>query len=219
MKNNIRSIYIAMFLVSISTIAIAQDRKEISQEKQAEISSTLNSFTRNITSIQASFVQEKVFSFMEDKLIAQGKFWFVSPDKIRWEYEKPYPYIIIMSDGKMHVNDEGDTYSMDMRSNQLFQQMNTLITKSIQGKLLSEELNYDQTFYENENYYIVSFSPKNDQLKAYLAAIEIYFSKENGQVLALKMIEPAGDYTFIKFSERIENKKINSSYFKPSSNK
>lgn len=219
MKNNIRSVYIAILLVFISTIAIAQDRKEISQEEQAEISSTLNSFTRNITSIQASFVQEKVFSFMEDKLIAQGKFWFVSPDKIRWEYVKPYPYIIIMSDGKMHVNDEGDTYSMDMRSNQLFQQMNTLITKSIQGKLLSEELNYDQKFYENENYYIVSFSPKDDQLKAYLAAIEIYFSKENGQVLALKMIEVAGDYTFIKFSERIENKEINSSYFKPSSNK
>lgn len=219
MKNNIRSVYIAILLVFISTIAIAQDRKEISQEEQAEISSTLNSFTRNITSIQASFVQEKVFSFMEDKLIAQGKFWFVSPDKIRWEYVKPYPYIIIMSDGKMHVNDEGDTYSMDMRSNQLFQQMNTLITKSIQGKLLSEELNYDQKFYENENYYIVSFSPKDDQLKAYLAAIEIYFSKENGQVLALKMIEAAGDYTFIKFSERIENKEINSSYFKPSSNK
>lgn len=219
MKNNIRSIYIAMLLVFISTIAFAQDRKEISQEEQAEISSTLNSFTRNITSIQASFVQEKVFSFMEDKLIAQGKFWFVSPDKIRWEYVKPYPYIIIMSDGKMHVNDEGDTYSMDMRSNQLFQQMNTLITKSIQGKLLSEELNYDQKFYENENYYIVSFSPKDDQLKAYLAAIEIYFSKENGQVLALKMIEAAGDYTFIKFSERIENKEINSSYFKSSSNK
>lgn len=219
MKNNIRSIYIAMLLVFISTIAIAQDRKEISQEEQAEISSTLNSFTRNITSIQASFVQEKVFSFMEDKLIAQGEFWFVSPDKIRWEYVKPYPYIIIMSDGKMHVNDEGDTYSMDMRSNQLFQQMNTLITKSIQGKLLSEELNYDQKFYENENYYIVSFSPKDDQLKAYLTAIEIYFSKENGQVLALKMIEAAGDYTFIKFSERIENKEINSSYFKPSSNK
>lgn len=219
MKNNIRSIYIAMLLVFISTIAIAQDRKEISQEEQAEISSILNSFTRNITSIQASFVQEKVFSFMEDKLIAQGKFWFVSPDKIRWEYVKPYPYIIIMSDGKMHVNDEGDTYSMDMRSNQLFQQMNTLITKSIQGKLLSEELNYDQKFYENENYYIVSFSPKDDQLKAYLAAIEIYFSKENGQVLALKMIEAAGDYTFIKFSERIENKEINLSYFKPSSNK
>lgn len=219
MKNNIRSIYIAMLLVFISTIAIAQDRKEISQEEQAEISSTLNSFTRNITSIQASFVQEKVFSFMEDKLIAQGEFWFVSPDKIRWEYVKPYPYIIIMSDGKMHVNDEGDTYSMDMRSNQLFQQMNTLITKSIQGKLLSEELNYDQIFYENENYYIVSFSPKDDQLKAYLAAIEIYFSRENGQVLALKMIEAAGDYTFIKFSERIENKEINSSYFKPSSNK
>ena len=119
----------------------------------------------------------------------------------------------------MHINDEGDMYSMDMRSNQLFQQMNTLITKSIQGELLSEELNYEQHFFEDQEHYIVSFSPNDAQLKAYLAAIEIYFSKENGQVLALKMIEIAGDYTFIKFSERIENMTISASLFNPSFNK
>lgn len=215
MKNN--QLIIFLFFFFISTSAQSQDRKEVSPEQQAEISTTLNAFTRNISSIQASFVQEKVFSFMEDKLSAKGRFWFANPDQIRWEYEKPYPYIIIMSGGKMHVNDEGDMYSMDMRSNQLFQQMNALITKSIQGKLLSEELDYEQQFYEDQKHYIVSFSPNDVQLKAYLAVIEIYFSKENGQVLALKMIETAGDYTFIEFSERIENKDINPSYFKPSS--
>ncbi|MCD6178299.1 MAG: outer membrane lipoprotein carrier protein LolA [Bacteroidales bacterium] len=212
MKNNIFYITILFFL--IPTLAMSQDRKEISKEEQSEISATLNAFTRNISSIQANFVQEKVFSFMEDKLIAQGLFLFVSPDKIRWEYQKPYPYIIIMSDGKMQVNDEGDMYSMDMRSNQLFQQMNTLITKSIKGELLSESMDYDQTFYKDDQYYIVSFSPKNPQLRNYLSAIEIYFSKENGQVLALKMIEAAGDYTFIKFYKRIENMDINPDYFK-----
>ena len=215
MKRKQLIIFLSFFLISIWTQG--QNRKEVTPDQQAEISATLNAFTRNITSIQARFVQEKVFSFMEDKLIAKGKFWFTNPDKIRWEYEKPYPYIIIMSDGKMHVNDEGDMYSMDMRSNQLFQQMNSLITKSIQGKLLSEELDYEQQFYEDQKHYIVSFSPNDTQLKAYLAAIEIYFSKENGQVLAIKMIETAGDYTFIKFSERIENMDINPGYFKPSS--
>jgi outer membrane lipoprotein carrier protein len=219
MKNSIKSIYIVLLLLLISTFAFAQERKAIGKEEQAKISSTLNAFTRNITSIQANFIQEKVFSFMDDKLIAEGKFWFLNPDQIRWEYVKPYPYIIIMSEGKMHVNDEGDTYSMDMRSNQLFQQMNSLITKSIQGKLLSEELNYDQEFYVDAEHYIVSFTPMDSQLKAYLAAIEIYFSKDNGQVLALKMIETAGDYTLIKFFDRIENKAINTDYFKLSLSK
>lgn len=219
MKTNRLVIKFTVLFLFISSLGQAQERNELSQERQIEISAKLNTFTRNIESIQADFVQEKVFSFMDDKLIAEGKFWFLSPDKIRWEYVKPYPYIIIMSEGKMHVNDEGDTYTMDMRSNQLFQQMNSLITKSIQGKLLSEELNYDKKFYEDQEHYIVSFVPKDLQLKAYLAAIEIFFSKENGQVLALKMIETAGDYTFLNFHNRIENKPINSSYFKSYSNK
>ena len=151
---------------------------------------------------------------MDDKLRSEGKFWFVAPNKIRWQYEKPYHYTIIMNAGKMQVNDDGDKYSMDMRSNQLFQQMNALITESIQGKLLAEGQDYEQHFYENPKNYIVSFSPKDKNLKAYLKTIEIYFSKENGQVQALKMIEAAGDYTFIKFDKRIENKDISVSIFK-----
>ncbi len=90
MKN--KSFTLSVIFILITVFAFGQNRKEISHEKQSEISSTLNAFTRNISSIYASFVQEKVFSFMEDKLIAQGEFWFATPDKIRWEYEKPYPY-------------------------------------------------------------------------------------------------------------------------------
>lgn len=213
MKLNLKK-YILFSLIFLCTqIVFAQEKTVLNKEQQKEISLKLNSFTQNISTISANFVQEKVLSFMDDKLIAKGRFWFSSPDKIRWEYTQPYPYIIIMSAGKMLVNDEGDQYSMDMKSNQLFNQMNSLITKSIQGKLLSEELDYEQVYYEDQIHYIVSFSPKDQQLKAYIAAIEIYFSKENGQVLALKMIEPAGDYTLIKFSERIENKTIDMHLF------
>lgn len=213
MKLNLKK-YILFSLICLSTqFVFAQEKSVLNREQQKEISLRLNSFTQNISTISANFVQEKVLSFMDDKLIAKGRFWFSSPDKIRWEYTQPYPYIIIMSAGKMLVNDEGDQYSMDMKSNQLFNQMNSLITKSIQGKLLSEELDYEQVYYEDQVHYIVSFSPKDQQLKAYIAAIEIYFAKENGQVLALKMIEPAGDYTLIKFSERIENKTIDMHLF------
>jgi len=214
MRKTSITLTLSLALLMLSTSGFGQNRVLLNAEKQAIVSAKLNALTQNINSVTSSFVQEKVFSFLEDKLLAQGKFWFVAPDKIRWEYEKPYPYVIIMSEGKMYINDNGESYSMDMRSNQLFQQMNALITKSIQGKLLSEEVDYLQQFFEDKQHYIVSFTPKNPQLKEYLASIEIYFSKENAQVEALKMIENAGDYTFIKFSNRVENSNLNPNLFK-----
>jgi outer membrane lipoprotein carrier protein len=212
--NKIAITFLIILLFNGLNKVYSQERKELSKPSQIEISKKLNTLTGDISSIQADFTQEKVFSFMEDKLRSEGKFWFVAPNKIRWQYEKPYPYTVIMNDGKMQVNDDGDKYSMDMRSNQLFKQMNTLITESIQGKLLTEGDDYKQQFYEDSANYIVSFSPKDKNLKAYLKTIEIYFSKENGQVQALKMIESAGDYTFIKFDKRIENKSISDNIFK-----
>lgn len=195
------------------TAVIAQDIKTLDGNKQKEVAGILNAFAKNITSLQAKFTQEKVFTFMEDKLVSEGEFWFSTPDKIRWQYNTPYPYLIIMSDGKMTVNDEGETYTMDMRSNQMFQQMNSLISMSIQGTLLENELDYDQLYFESADTYIIQFIPKSSQLKQYLSAIELYFSKKDGQVLSLKMIESAGDYTFISFRDRIENQKLNAQLF------
>jgi len=200
-------------ILLLNTIS-AQELQPVSAEKQDAIAEQIKAATQNITSIQADFTQEKVFSFLENSLKSTGTFRFQSPDKIRWEYTKPYPYLIILNEGKMHVKDEGDSYTMDMRSNQLFQQMNSLITKSIQGELLQEEA-YKKTFFENDKNYMVHFEPKDTQLQDYLSAIEIYFSKENGQVTALKMKEAAGDYTYIVFNNRIENKPINPELFRP----
>lgn len=203
-----------LFSVFLFNTIFAQDLQPVSGEKQDAIAEQIKAATQNITSIQADFTQEKVFSFLENKLESVGKFWFLAPDKIRWEYLKPYPYRIVLNQGKMYVQDEGDAYTMDMRSNQLFQQMNALITKSIQGELLQEE-DYEKSFFEDETNYMVHFKPKDAQLKDYLSAIEIFFSKKTGQVTALKMKEAAGDYTYIIFNNRIENKPINADLFRP----
>lgn len=216
MKN--KPIYLFLFLMFFSLTGFAQSRTKIKAEELDKITQFLSLATQDIASIQADFVQEKAISFMEDKLKAEGKFWFSSPDKIRWQYLKPYPYLIIMNNGKMSVTDESDSYSMDMRSNQIFQQMNALITASIQGQLLTNKLDYRKEFFIEKEFYVVCFYPNNQQMKDYLSAIELYFSKENGKVNALKMLEAAGDYTLIRFFNRIENRKLDASLFSAAKN-
>ncbi len=173
----------------------------------------ISAHTSEVTSLQADFTQEKVLSFLNDPIQSSGQFWFQQPEQIRWEYQQPYPYIIIMNNGVMTVKDEGDEYSTDLSAHKMFGQLNELISGSIQGRLLSEDENYSKSFFEDEEHIIVQFDPKDADLKDYLKYIEIYFSKNTLNVVTLIMTEAGGDFTKIHFVNSVMNQTIDENVF------
>ena len=174
----------------------------------------INQYTTEIETLHASFKQEKVLSFLETPVISEGEFWFMQKEKIRWEYQKPYAYVMIMNDGLLTVKDDGDEYSTDLSANKMFEQMNGLISGSIQGKLLAEEDNYSKEYFEDENNIIIRFIPLANDLSAYLQHIEIFFDKEKLDVNQLMMMEAGGDYTQISFFNKQVNQEITEDVFK-----
>lgn len=174
----------------------------------------ISTHTAEITSLKADFTQEKVLSFLNEPIKSSGQFWFQQPEQIRWEYQQPYPYIIIMNNGLMTVKDEGDEYSTNLSAHKMFGQLNELISGSIQGRLLSEDENYSKSFFEDEEFIIVQFVPKDYDLMDYLKYIEIYFSKNTLNVVTLIMTEPGGDFTKIHFVNSVMNESINEDVFR-----
>jgi outer membrane lipoprotein carrier protein len=209
MKFNSRFLFIGLFFLPF--VLWAQEQQlENPQEWIAKIESQ----TKTVVSLQAKFEQQKVLSFLDGAVISQGEFWFLQPNKIRWEYQKPYHYTMIMNDGKLIVTDGGTRFTSDLRSNQMFDQMNSLITGSIRGDLLSDDKNYRKEFYQNEGHIIARFYPNDEQLSSYLDYMEIWFSKVNLSVKVMLMHEPSGDYTKMIFSDIKQNKNIKSDVFR-----
>lgn len=174
----------------------------------------ISSHTQDIHNLHTDFKQHKVLSFLEDAIISEGHFYYAQPEQIRWEYQKPYAYVMIMNKGLLTVKDEGDEYSTDLSSNKMFEQLNSLIAGSIQGKLLEAEEDYQKVFFQDETHVIVRFIPNSSDLGAYLQHIEIYFDKENLNVNQLLMMEAGGDYTRIEFFNRTINSEISEDVFK-----
>ena len=183
-------------------------------QNQEEWIGKINDRTQNIQNLQADFEQIKHMSFLEQDLVSKGKFWFQQEDKIRWEYQDPYSYIIIMDQGKLTVKDNGEQYTTDLSSNKIFQQMNGLISGSIQGDLWKDQQHYSFEFSETTKYIIIRMLPKDEQLSAYLDYMEMHFDKENLDVEELLMHEPSGDYTLMKFYNRMLNQEMNEDVFK-----
>src|SRR5438045_7261862 len=87
MKNNF--VYI---LILFPAVLSAQSLKPMSDT--LSFKSGLEQFSKNTHSIQSDFVQEKKLKMLNDKVISKGKLYFKKEDKLRWEYEEPYRYIV-----------------------------------------------------------------------------------------------------------------------------
>ncbi|NQT77319.1 MAG: outer membrane lipoprotein carrier protein LolA, partial [Bacteroidetes bacterium] len=50
--------------------------------------------SQQTNSISSDFVQIKRLSFLEEDVQSEGKFYFQKENQLRWEYSKPYFYLI-----------------------------------------------------------------------------------------------------------------------------
>lgn len=162
---------------------------------------------KNTTSLQSEFTQIKHLDIMSEDIESEGKLYYKSENKLRWEYTSPIEYMIVMNNGKLTIKDDGKVSSYDLSGNKTFKKVNEMIVKSLQGDIVQQELDYKYEFKENKNLYLVTMYPKEKKVQEFMESIQIYFSKKDYSVSEVKMIEQSGDYTIMKF----KNKKLNAS--------
>ena len=167
--------------------------------------SNLAEMTEKTNTIKSDFIQEKNLSFLSEKIISKGLFYFKKENKIRWQYTEPFDYLIIINEDKIYIKDEDRESKYDMASNKIFKEINKIITGCIQGDILNNDKEYKIEYYENDNFYYVKLTPYSEKMKEFLSNINIYFDKKDFSVSKLEMIELSGDYTIIEFI----NKKLN----------
>ena len=170
--------------------------------------SNLTEMTRKTNTIESDFIQEKNLSFLSEKIISKGLFYFKKENKIRWQYTEPFDYLIIINENKIYIKDEDRESKYDMASNKIFKEINKIITGCIQGDILNNDKEYKIEYYENDNLYYVKLTPYSEKMKEFLSNIDIYFDKKDFSVSKLEMMELSGDYTKIEFINKKLNKEI-----------
>jgi outer membrane lipoprotein-sorting protein len=161
----------------------------------------LNETTKNTTTLQSSFSQEKNLSVLSEKITSKGKFYFRKERMLRWEYTNPFTYCVIMNNDQVYIKDESKENRFDARSNRMFREINGIIIGCICGTILNDEKNFRIQLQESNDLNLVTLFPKNPQLHDFLSEIRIYFDRLTFTVSILEMIESSGDNTRIEFKE------------------
>lgn len=182
--------------------AFAQE--PMSSKEASDFRSKVISKTANIQNMQSEFEQRKHLDFLANDIKTYGKMHYQKPNKLSWEYTKPYQYRIVFAQDKITINDNGKV-SQVKADDKIFKKINNLIVSSVNGNVFDEK-EFDITYWFSEKKAMVKLRTKEKVLQSYITEIQLTFS-EKFVVEKVKLIEPSADYTEILF----KNTKINQS--------
>ncbi len=183
-------------------IALAQNYKPL--KDTTLLKTKIESMSKATNSIESDFVQEKNLSILSEKIISKGHFVFKKDNLLRWEYQSPSKYLIVINKEKVMIKDEKKTNKYDMNSNKVFKEINDIMLSCVQGTIFKSN-KFKTSYYENEKFYKLELIPQVKNMKETFKKINLYFDKNVTSVAKLEMVEVNEDYTTLDFF----NKKIN----------
>lgn len=200
-------------IILLFGFAFAQAQNDFKPAKDPQaILKKIESASENTKSIQSNFVQYKHLDILENDIESKGVFFFAKPQKVRWEYTEPYPYLIIMAEGRMLIKEGGKVQEYDTENNRVFKEINDLMMSLLSGDI-ARNASFDIRIMESSWQAMAVLIPKNAEMKQMLQKAELYFDKSNYGISEIIMRENAGDYTRIVFQNRKYNVSIPNSRF------
>jgi outer membrane lipoprotein-sorting protein len=205
------------FVLLVSFLIMSQGFAQIpgGYQKLEEAGSFKNKVVENAKlteSLSSDFTQEKHLTMMEEVLVSKGRFLFKKENKVRWEYDSPINYTILINNNHFIIDNDGKVSSFDTESNKLFKEINNMILMAIRGNFVNDSA-FEARYYSNDNYNLAVLNPQDKILKNILDQIEIYFDKKGMDVDKVKFVEPEDDFTLITFTDRKKNIKIEDDQF------
>ena len=189
-----RLFFILSVLVSIH--AVGQTR--LSADEQDRVLSAIDRSASEMKCMQCDFTQTKTMKMLSRDMQSKGVMYFRSPDKLRWQYNSPYKYVFILSDGKIHLESSSSVQNIDVKENKIFRQIAGIMLGTITGGGLKGSADFSVEMYKDGSAYFARLYPKKKEVKQIYDFIEIWFNPSLTMVSSVKMVEKTSDVTIVK---------------------
>ena len=166
-----------------------------------------------ISTISADFVQKKFMKILTRPLISEGKFYYVAPDSIRWEYSKPIKSVVISGKGntKRYIASGGKMIEDKTGGAQAMKIVLDEVAGWMSGKFDSNP-SFTATLKEGPSIQI-TLTPVGKSMTGMIEKIEITVSRKDAAVKSVRIVESVTAETRIDFQQVVINKGIHPSVF------
>lgn len=203
------SLFFLIFFTFCGVVASAQNFKPATNPDK--ILADLRKSSQATSSIQADFKEEKYLSFLKEPEKSSGVFYFKKDDRMRWEQQAPFKYIILIAGDKLRVQDgskEKNVGAAGRMAGQIKQVMLGLVNGDFQ-----QSKAFTQVCMENADQYLIVLTPTSKRMRSVYATINLIFSKNTLRLKELTFFEKGGDKSVMKFQNEKFNQPIAESVF------
>lgn len=200
--------------VGMAALALMLASAMIPASGRADSFESLRKESARVKTISADFVQKKSMKILSKPLVSEGKFYYVAPDSIRWEYVKPIKSVVISnrgvtkrfmaSGGKMVEDKTGGAQAMRIVLNEVAGWMSGRFDANPSFKAAITE--GSQT--------LITMVPTQKSMEGYFEKIEIVVNRKDASIKSVRIVENAASETRIDFSHVIVNTDVNPSVFR-----
>jgi outer membrane lipoprotein-sorting protein len=193
MKHAVKALVLLLFLISFVLAGWAPSWESIEKNMS------------QVKSISGTFTQKKNIKILTKPLISKGRLYYLSPDSIRWEYTEPLKSILLVDKGnvKRFVFKEGKFIEDSSVRLEAVRIVVSQITEWFAGKFNNNK-DFNAEIIEGK----VVLTPQNATIKSFIKMVVITFSKNEGVIRAIEIIEVQGSTTYLEFNDIAINKPL-----------
>ncbi len=206
--------YIALLLAALPVAADAQAYKPLTKEEAAPAMERITAVSEAIETLECSFSEEKKMTMLAQSSVSKGVMYYIRPDRIRWEYVEPVPYLFVVNGAETTVKANGRIERGNAPSVMVFREVGKLILGSVSGKKIVDETRFDAAYEASEANFRIVMTPKEKRMKQMMARIVFTFSLKDNYIRTIEMSNAAGDLTTITFVDKKVNKPVDEAVFK-----
>lgn len=198
----------------LTLTAQAQSLKKVDAVRQRQLIERINRSAAGITTLECRFTQVKTLRFLNDKMTSSGRMFFMADGRrLRWEYQQPYQYTLVINGEKVYIKSARNTQTIDIRQSRLFQSIAEMMMSTVTGKSLTSGKDFSCTMYEAGDEWQALLIPSRKEMKKMFKEIRLHFSASRQMVTQVEMTEPSGDTTVITLKDVKTNGRIDAKMF------
>jgi len=198
----------AMVWLMFAVAALAADNDALQPVTNAKsILQDLQQKMSALKSVYLNFTQERQLKLFAEPLKSEGVMLIGGPDQIRWETTAPFQSILLAnhkSVAQFEQND-GQWEKLKLGFPQMLKRVMDQMVLMTQGRLDALTADFTITVATNRSLAVLTLVPKDENVRAMLAALEIRMPPDFSATREVVMHEPDGDLTRIIFTHERRN--------------
>ena len=207
-----KTILLVLFVL-LGVSVWAQNEKPLTEIESQKVVAELTEAAASIQTLQCRFMQEKISSMLAEPTVAEGTMHYAAPDRLRWEYTKPYAFALVVNGERIVKVTDGKAEMVDGKSNRMYQGIVSIIMGSASGKKLFDTSVFDVVMYDDNEFWRAEMTPKRRDMKRMFSQLVFRFDKKSKVISRVEFKEAGGDITSIRFEDIKLNEAIGEGKF------